>query len=436
MPTESASSPSKPGDGIHHRLVAVQGSAQLASALAAIRAADRARPTRVTQNHLIVHDLSTPDEQVQGFVNALQVLSAQAESWSSVRYVSQADLIEFDRRRMHGGWSVACLGLRESIGIPCCDELLLGQNLLFMNKLLRMSYPRASAACYGDGIGLNFSHDYYNPKSLQRGLRGSVRRLKTKWKSLLRRFSAMPLNLPHLTENAVHFDQYYLLVANGFDQHLAHFEQLDAADFIDVFALFSITLSKYSKDLCDELDGAIRQADQVVFLLTSNFSESKRMTLESELHCCIEQVTQQQRSDNALLIIKPHPRDSEAKIAALKTEALKHFKSVIAFTDPWTFFIPFEAIFARFIASDTNNSAKTSVVCSSSACVSLELLYGQRCQLGFGADNVVKHFSDAWRELRCQHEADLHRLLLNIRSASEPKDVNAARRVYAYRPGS
>jgi len=417
--------PLQPSNGVHRRIVAVQGSAQLTSALAAMRTMDRVHQPKVIQNYLIVHDLSAPEEQSHGFASALRDLSSHAAEWSSVRYVTDTDLTQLDQTLMRGGWSHACQSLRETLKITCCDQLLLGQNLLFINKLLHETYPSAETACYGDGIGLNFTPDYYNPKSSLRGWRGFERRLKTKLRSLLRKISQRSKNRPHLKENAVDFNKYFLLVANGFDQQLSQFEQLEAGDFVDLFAIFSTSLPRYAKSTCDELTAALSEAEQVVFLLTSNFSETKRMTLESELQCCLDQVKQQCRSDHALLIIKPHPRDSDAKIIALKAEALKHFKSVVALTDKWTFFIPFEAIFARFIASDSRIASRTTVVCSSSACVSLELLYGQRCELGFGADNVTNHFSLAWRELRQRHEADLRHLLSRIRFQLQCKKENA-----------
>lgn len=398
------------------RVVAVQGTAQLTSALAAMRAYDRKHHREAIQNHLIVHDLSAPGNQAEDFVNCLRELSKQATSWASFRYVSPTDLQQLDQAFTGGGWVAACRLLREWLSIEACEQLLLGQNLLFMNKLIQQSYPVAETACYGDGIGLNFSSDYYSPRRDPRGLRALERWMCKKLKAYFGGGArSKSRNRPHLLANAVEFQRHYLLMANCFDQHLPHFEQLDATDFCDLFATFAESLPRYAKATCDQLEAAIHAADQVVILLTSNFSETKRMTLQGELECCVEQARRQCRTANALLIIKPHPRDSHAKTAAIKHAAAAHFRHVIALSDAWTFFIPFESIFARFIASNPRTFAMTSVVCSSSACVSLELLYRQKCELGFGRENVAKHFAVAWQELRQRHEADLHRLLARIR---------------------
>ena len=411
---------------VHRRIVAVQGSAQLTSALAAMRSSDRSQRRTALENHLIVHDLSAPDEQTESFANCLLDLCRHATTWASVRYVTHADLDQFDQAFIFGGWSAACQMFRKTLNVLSCDQLLLGQNVLFINKLLQQSYPTAERACYGDGVGLNFTSDYYNPRSEPRWLRGFERWCRGKLKTSRGSTLSHTRNRPYLKENVVDFHKYYLLIANGFDQHLTHFEQLEAEDFRNLFVVFSESLPRYAKATCKQLELALDSADQVVFLLTSNFSETKRMTFESELECCVDQARNQCASDNALLIVKPHPRDSQAKIAAIKKEALKHFRNVVTLSDPWTFFIPFESIFARFIANNPRIASMTSVVCSSSACVSLELLYGQKCELGFGDANITNHFAVAWQNLRRRHEADLLRLLSRIRQQLQLEEVGTS----------
>ena len=166
------------------RVVAVQGTAQLTSALAAMRAADRSQPSNAIKNHLIVHDLSTPRNQAADFANCLRELSKQATSWASIRYVTPTDVHRLDDAFISGGWAVACRSLRELLNIDACSQLLLGQNLLFINKLLQQSYPLAKTACYGDGIGLNFTCDYYDPRRELRGLRAFERWIRMKFKAI------------------------------------------------------------------------------------------------------------------------------------------------------------------------------------------------------------------------------------------------------------
>ncbi len=401
---------------VYRRLVAVQGSAQLTTALAAMRSADRTLKGVEVENHLIVHDLCAPSEQqAESFADCLFDLGRQAAKWKSVCYMTQADLDRLDDVLVTNQLPAATDALRQKLGFHSCDQLLLGQNVLFINKLLQQAYPSAQRACYGDGIGLNFTSDYYNPRQKVGGLRSVERWLRKKIKVLRGRNKLLSRNRPHLKENVVDFQSYFLLVANGFDQRLNAFQQLNADDFRELFDIFADSLPRYAHETCEQLESALAIADQVVILLTSNFSETNRMSLPSELKCCIDQVCGQRDSENALLIIKPHPRDSKEKIAALQTEAYKHFRSVVTLDDPWTFFVPFESIFARFIASNPRFARSTRVVCSSSVCVSLELLYRQHCELGFGTENVQKHFAVAWQKLRLRHEEDLIRLIAKIR---------------------
>ena len=309
--------------------------------------------------------------------------------------------------------------MHTDMGIQHCDELLLGQNLLFINNLLGRSYPTAEKACYGDGIGLNFTADYYSPG---RENPGRLKLLERWFRHRLRALRGMPTaEVAHSMKSKKHavvFDRHYLLLANQFDEQLAKFEQLEEGDFKQLFALFADSLPQLAGETCEELEGALAGADQAIVLLTSNFSETKRMTLEGEVACCLEMVERKRNKPNALLVIKPHPRDSQEKIATIEHEARKSFRTVVTLADPWTFFVPFESVFARYFESNPRVKKMTSVVCSSSACVSLELLYGQPCELGFGARNVRRHFSEKWRELRVRHEVDLNRVVQRIRQST------------------
>ena len=168
------------------RVVAVQGTAQLTSALAAMRASDRAYHRDAIESHLIIHDLSAPCDQAEDFADCLRELSKQATSWASIRYVTPADINQLDQAFVRGGWAAACRALRALMHVDSSTQLLLGQNLLFINKLLQQSYPVAEAACYGDGIGLNFTSDYYNPGRELRGLRACERWIRRKLKAFAR----------------------------------------------------------------------------------------------------------------------------------------------------------------------------------------------------------------------------------------------------------
>ena len=403
----------------HRRIVAVQGAVQLVSAMAAMRISDRRFRDSDIENHLIVHDLSAPGDQPERFATCLHELAKQAGAWSSMRFLPLPEMLRFQAALKNGGWDEAIKTFHQTVSFDYCDELMLGQNLLFINNLMNRSYPAAETACYGDGIGLNFSADYYRPEPDNRpGFRAIERWIRKQIRT--RRGKDVPEASAPMKSNkhVVQFNKHYLLLANHFDQQLKNYEQMNASDFTQLFGLFADSLPQFAEQTCRKLNSELEKAEQVIVLLTSNFSETKRMTLDGEVACCMELVLRQQLTKTALLIIKPHPRDSQEKILAIEGAARKSFRSVVTLADPWTFFVPFESIYDRFFASNPRIQRMTSVVCSSSACVSLEMLYGQKCELGFGARNVRRHFALKWQELRVRHELDLNHLLKRIRKAA------------------
>ena len=407
-----------PPDRPASRIVAVQGTAQLTSAIAAMRAADRLSGT-CASNHLVIHNLSCPEDQAQEFADCIERLARLGGAWESVRYVSPGELRSL-RAVSAGDYQKATAALRGLIGAAAVDALFLGQNLLLLNHLLHRAYPDASRACYGDGVGLNFSTDYYRAPVYDPGIRGLGRRLERTIRHRIKTWRGLisgPLQSAASSsdEHAVPFDRHYLLLANLFDEQLDEFVQLDAADFRDLFAAYDSEIDHAVGRGRDRLADALGRASSVVVLLTSNFSETGRMTRSGEVECCLESVRGQGGGPGSLLVIKPHPRDSHEKIARLAAEARRSFADVVTLDDRWTFHLPFESIFVRYFPSDSPLRAATRVVCTSSAALSLEHLYGQECELGFGPRAVRRHFIHNWQALRLRHEADLGNAVRRVR---------------------
>ncbi len=412
----------------YRRVVAVQGAVQLTSALAAIRLSTRTKGTLHAENHLIVHDLSSPEGQAGDFAACLMDLATKAEKWATLHYFPMSEMLRFQKSMKEGGWDSAIQTLQTTLKFDRCDELLLGQNLLFVNNLLHRSFPDAETACYGDGIGLNFSDDYYRPLAEESSERVSLGRAIERWvrrriKSLRGIPPTAPIDSTKSKKHAVPFDKHYLLLANQFDQNICEFEQLQAADYRDLFSIFAKDLDHRAVVTSSALKTALKDACQVIVLLTSNFSETKRMSLAGEIRCCMQMVRRAQTKQRAMLVIKPHPRDSIEKIRCIEREASKLFAHVVTLADPWTFFVPFESIFEHFFSSIPSVASKTKVVCSSSACIGLEFLYGQRCELGFGQRQVRRHFATKWQSLRERHESDLHRLTQRVREMRSKRDA-------------
>jgi hypothetical protein len=410
------------------RVVAIQGGVQLASALAAMRRADRSPGMRPWENHLIIHDLSAPEDQAVDFAACLTELARQAEDWASWHYIPKAEMVQLNEAFKSEGEAATTRLLRRKLGIEHCHQLLLGQNLKLLNHALYQCFPEAEPACYGDGIGLNFSPQYFKPVEPQTRKRVSVGRaierwVRKRWKAL-RGIPPKPVaEDSSLTRFAIPFRKHYLLLANHFDQQVDQFEQLDWQDFRQLFTIFGRDIDQRAPITCRDLQAALTDTSSIVVLLTSNFSETQRMTRAAEIECYLDMLKRYPRKQAAALVIKPHPRDSLEKIRAIQDQAQKIFQRVVTLSDPWTFFIPFESIFERFFLSDPRIAGRTTVACSSSACISLELLYGQRCDVGFGREAIHRFFDPKWQALRERHEADLSRLVQVIRQQSSSRSA-------------
>jgi hypothetical protein len=97
--------------------------------------------------------------------------------------------------------------------------------------------------------------------------------------------------------------------------------------------------------------------------------------------------------------------------------AARQFAAVVPLDAPWTFHLPFESVYDRWFLRDERVRRATRVVCTSSAGLSLEALYDQPVEVLYGARIVRRLFTHNWRSLRVRHEADLGRIIAEIRAA-------------------
>jgi hypothetical protein len=151
----------------YSRIVGVQGAVQLVSAIVALKARASELGATVSaedvENHLIIHDLSTNDTQAAEFAEALEVMAKTCHHWTSIRFLKKAEINAIGRLSKSGNWKSSAEALCEVLAVERCDELLLGQNLLLLNHLLAIAFPHSCKFCYGDGIAINFSAEYYAP---------------------------------------------------------------------------------------------------------------------------------------------------------------------------------------------------------------------------------------------------------------------------------
>lgn len=380
------------------------------------------------ENYLLVHDLSAPDGQAEEFAECIRALADSVERWASFRFVPLPDVVRL-QSDLRGGNPCAKECLEDLIGISECDELYVGQNNKFLPTWLRQTLPDAKQICFGDGIALNFTNSYFRPKEY-RGAAAQplVKRLRRAVKQRLKSLLRLSRGADQL-ESELGFDSHCLLLKNLFDQQLSNVQTIDEQIFLDLFQRFASDFDTRAPKAHRELSQLQNRPGKNAVLLTSNFCETGRMSREGELSGYRRLLQSMPQGDDVTLIIKPHPRDSYEKIEALKQFVTGDYSQTISLDDPWTFYLPFESLYAKYLSPAACEHRKTFVATVSSACISLEHLYGQHCSLGFGKEIVDSEFVPLWSNLRQVHENDLVGIVKALRAAR--RSIRPARDVAA-----
>jgi Alpha-2,8-polysialyltransferase (POLYST) len=414
------------------RIFGCQGSIQL---VAAVVAGDTCLegPTAGLRNYLVLHDLALPRDQMEDFARVLERMAPLAGTWERIVYLPPPVVQSLREQARTGGRRALLALLNEQIGTDWADEIYLTQNRIPFNQLLLNAYRSARKICYGDGIGVNFSHDYFHrPADPAGGGSQPTTHLQsmadTRKRSRLRAFvsrsrqALLPLSRivtrgeSWMTE--VPFDLYCLLLPNLFDETVQNYRLTDPEAYRRLFARFGALLDGESSSACGPLIEALTGTLKAVVLLTANFSEAERMDRERELAGYLEVMAGVETDRRAALIIKPHPRDSVEKIAELRARLANAFRRVVVLDQPLLFYLTFEVIWEKYFVPGQPKppGLRTEVVCFSSACLSLEYLYLVPCTIGFGEERVRKLFHPQWVDLRLRHEADLRQAVEAIRS--------------------
>ncbi|MCA9125512.1 MAG: hypothetical protein KDB22_00440, partial [Planctomycetales bacterium] len=222
------------------RVVACQGAVQLASAVAAMRTVDGQSTDDVeVENHLLVHDLSAPEGQIEEFARCIFELANKVESWKTQRFVPLADCVRLQSELARKNQRPLCL-LSDYTGIENCDQLYVGQNNKFVPTWLRHSFSDAKHICFGDGIAVNFTNTYYRPKEyLSREAKQPwLKRARRGVKSAIKRILGMQ-SQQNSVEYSTDFDLHCLLLKNLFDQKLSNVTEINARHFMELFESFA-----------------------------------------------------------------------------------------------------------------------------------------------------------------------------------------------------
>ena len=157
----------------------------------------------------------------------------------------------------------------------------------------------------------------------------------------------------------------------------------------------------------------VGEAEELVVLVTSCFSEAGRIDRDREIEAYVERLEEVDPEHRALWVVKPHPRDLAQKTIELVAALRARHPGVHLLDDPARRYLPFE-VTVRAELSHPDLPPRRFVTFSS-ASLALELLYGDETLGGFGEARVRRCFRPEFVETRLRHERDLERAVQTIR---------------------
>ncbi|MEM7712013.1 MAG: polysialyltransferase family glycosyltransferase [Cyanobacteria bacterium P01_A01_bin.68] len=385
------------------RIITCQGSIQLVTALSVLnyRSKEQINLSQNYEDYLVIYDLYTPPGQIEEFANYVKKMAELAHQWKAIAYINPND-INFISKELATSSPRKIFGLVHNLlGTDSADEIYLCRNWQFGNQLLINAYKSAEKICYGDSIGIYFSSNAKglfapsNPPKLNfsSSIKKQIKTASSKVKE--------KLELKTVLKN-VEFDIGYFILPDIMGE-LPPMKTivLDKLELLNTFdklrGLIDIDYISHLKEKVDD--------SPVLILLTSNFSEAQRMSEEDEINAYRQFLISQKIEENATLVIKPHPRDSNIKIKRLQSTLAYLFTNILVLSEPHLFFLPFEILFAQvFLQSDILVRENIKVLTVSSACLSLKLLFNVPCVVGFGEEITPQFFHENYAEGRLEHE--------------------------------
>lgn len=404
------------------RVVTCQGSIQLVAALAVLnqRDGERAAGSLEREDHLVIYDLCAPKGQTDEFAAFIRRMATLVHDWESVVYVRPEHLNAIAEDLNQQGVESALERVYELLGVREADEIYLSRNWQFGNQLFINAYESASKVSYGDSIGIYFSEAYFSPPAPEAPAAANGFSLRGKLGGLKRRLSRAAEPPRALKE--VGFDVGYFLLPDilGESPPMKTLP-LEGRHSLELFRRLSGLLAE---EQVSSVRGQLAGRPAVI-LMTSNFSEAGRMTVEHELSAYVKFLEEAECPPDSVLVVKPHPRDGAAKIERLRSALGGLFTEVILLDETDLFFLPFEIFLLRvFTGADGEVSRGIKVVTFSTACLSLALLFNLEPLVGFGPRLVEEHFQAEHVPGRVRHERDLQRAIRRIaEGAGSPYEV-------------
>jgi hypothetical protein len=381
------------------RLIVCQGSAQLVTAIAALRQHEvtirRPVGSQPARSHLLICGLAVPEIQAPEFAGVIKRMAGLLHPFDSINHLDESALDKLLRRaqRAPGIDQTADL-FRQILGVNSLDEVFTASDWQPCNALALHAFPDARHICYGDSVGIY----------LPRGFMAAKPTLRSRLAKLLRsslRSSSGLLSDPRL-------DISYLLLPCAFG----------APPGGEVVRTDPTTLRDLFRRLAPLLDGvAMRElrtriaGRPVWVLMGSNFSEQGMMTLAGELDAYRAWIESLHPEPGTVLLIKSHPRDRTGKSQLLERHLGGLFSTVISTDSVCSPYLPVEVL----LLDSMSVVSELSTLTVSSACLATHFIVGSKTHIGFGEKLVRRFISADRREVRCQHETDLRHIISDQR---------------------
>ena len=355
-------------------------------------------------------------EHADDFASFIEKMARLVYSWERIVYISPKQMGAIEKELYSSDLPEVYSFVHKLVGVEGADEIYLCRNWQFGNQLLINAYDSAEKICYGDSIGIYFSEPVNSPSNVTtgsqlKGYRGLQSYLRSKIRFLRRQLKSRAVQETFLRELPFDIGYFSLPHVLGEDPPMDTIV-LDRAVILGTFQELRNVLSI---DDVGDLRFRICNSPSVI-LLTSNFSEGGRMSLKSEVVAYKKFLETQKIRKDSILLIKPHPRDKEAKALQLKSALSELYSDVVLITGETLFFLPFEILFMEiFLDLDLKELQSPKIFAFSSACLSLELLFNVQCVVGFGRDIVETFFHEEYVQSRIEHEETLLSAIQKIR---------------------
>lgn len=396
------------------RIVTCQGGIQLIAAVAALRSHESKHATAGVnyeyEDYLVIYDLYSPAGQLDDFVAVVKKMAAVLDEWRKVVYVTSAQMDDFAVAASSTSPADTFAQVHALVGAATADEIYLCRNWQFGNQLMINAYRDATKICYGDSVGIYFSESYFLPapvddpketKSLREklgGLRISLREKLSEAK-------------PKTVLKEIDFDIGYFLLPDILGQQPPmSTRRVEKELMLGIFRRLAEALDP--DDIRDRYQHIADASN--VFLMTSNFSEAARMSVDDERVAYRQFLERQNLPRESILVIKPHPRESEEKIKRLGEHLRDLFSDVVLLTEPNLFSIPFEIFLLQLFPENEAALRRLRIITFSTACLTLEALFALGPVVGFGNDLVTRFFKPNFVTGRIQHEDDLRLALQRL----------------------